>query len=102
MKRKTLIKNCVLVALFSAVISVSALVSIPIFSLVITMQTFSIFLALFLLGGKLGTFSVLLYVALGAIGLPVFSGFSGGVSRFFDPLGGFLFGFVFLALHIGF
>ncbi len=98
MKRKALIQNCVLIALFAAIISVSAFISIPIFMLSITMQTFSIFLSLFLLGGKLGTASVFLYVVLGAIGIPVFSGFSGGVGRLLDPLGGFIVGFVLLSL----
>ncbi len=86
-------------ALASALIAVSALITIPLPSAVaITLQTFGVYFALFFLGGRLGTVAVALYIAIGALGLPVFSGFSGGVGRLFDASGGFIFGFLIAAL----
>lgn len=84
----------VLIALFSAIISVSAFISIPFFALPITMQSLGIALSLFLLGGKRGALSVLLYIFIGAVGLPVFSGFTGGFGALFGANGGFIFGFI--------
>ncbi len=91
------IKNIVLISLFSAVIAVCSLITIP-FTIPFTMQLFGVFSALHLLGGKRGTISVLLYIFIGSVGLPVFSGFSGGLSRLFDATGGFITGFVFSGL----
>ena len=59
-----------------------------------TMQTFGIFLTLLLLGGKLGSISVAIYLMLGAVGLPVFSGFRGGLGMLLGPTGGYLAGFL--------
>lgn len=62
-----------------------------------TMQTFAVFSALLLLGGRLGGISVTVYVLLGAAGLPVFSGFTGGVGRLLGPTGGYIAGFLLMA-----
>jgi biotin transport system substrate-specific component len=62
------------------------------------MQTFGVFLAVGLLGGRNGTLAVLVYILLGAAGLPVFSGFSGGIGHLFGATGGYIIGFVFSAL----
>jgi biotin transport system substrate-specific component len=86
-------------ALMSALIAVSAMITIPLPSPVaITLQTFGVYFALFFLGGKAGTLSVLVYISLGAFGLPVFSGFSGGIGRLLDAGGGFIFGFLISSL----
>jgi biotin transport system substrate-specific component len=86
-------------ALASALIAVSALITVPLPSAVaITLQTFGVYFALFFLGGRLGTCAVALYIAIGSVGLPVFSGFSGGVGRLFDAGGGFILGFLIAAL----
>ena len=61
---------------------------------VITLQTFGIFLTLGLLGGKRGTITVLVYLLLGAIGVPVFSGFRGGLGALLGTTGGYIFGFM--------
>ena len=63
-----------------------------------TMQTFCIFLTLYILGGANGTKAILLYLLLGAIGLPVFSGFKAGLSILAGPTGGYLIGFIFIGL----
>ncbi len=81
-------------ALFAAVTAVCAWISIPLGNLVFTMQSFAVFLTLFTLGGMKGTVAVLVYLCLGAVGLPVFSGFRGGIGAFLDMTGGYLWGFL--------
>lgn len=60
----------------------------------LTLQTYAIALCGFVLSGKLGTVSVCIYLLMGALGLPVFAGFRGGMHVFAGPTGGFLFGFL--------
>jgi len=62
------------------------------------MQTFGVFLAVGLLGGRRGTAAVSVYLLLGAIGLPVFSGFTGGIGHMLGATGGYIIGFLFSAL----
>lgn len=62
------------------------------------MQTFAVFVTVGVLGGKRGTYSVLLYLLLGAAGLPVFAGFTGGVGHLFGATGGYIIGFLFSAI----
>ena len=97
-KRDTAARVTALSALFCAIIVICSLICIPVFAIPITFQLFGIYAALYILGGKLGTVCVVVYVALGAIGLPVFSGFSGGIGRLFDATGGFIIGFILLSL----
>lgn len=85
-------------ALFAALTAVCAWISIPVPPVRFSLQTLSMILCLRLLGGKWGTVSVVLYLLLGAAGLPVFSGFRGGIGAFLDPTGGFLWGFLLGAL----
>lgn len=84
----------VLSSLFAALTAVCAWIAIPIPPMAFTMQTFAVFLTLGVLGGKYGTVSILLYLLLGLMGLPVFSGFRGGASALMDATGGFLWGFL--------
>ncbi len=86
-------------ALFTAITVICAWITVP-SAVPFTLQTFAVLLSCGLLGGKLGTVTVLLYLSLGALGLPVFSGFCGGVSVLFGAGGGFLFGFVLSALFM--
>lgn len=88
----------VLCSLFAALIAVCAWISIPFLDIAFTLQTLGIFLALGLLGGKLGSRAVLLYLLLGAVGLPVFSGFQGGIGILAGVTGGYLWGFAFAGL----
>lgn len=90
-------KNMTQIAAFSALIALCSQIIIPT-TIPFTLQLFGIFLALELLGGKKGTLSILLYLLLGAVGLPVFHGFRGGIAVFFDITGGFLVGFLFIGL----
>ena len=91
-------RNMVLCALFAALMAICAWISIPTGSVFFTLQTFALILTLSVLGGKLGSVTVLIYLSLGAVGLPVFSGFQGGISALFGPSGGFLFGFMLTSL----
>ena len=68
----------ILCALFAALMAVCSWITIP-YVVPFTMQTFAVFVALDLLGWRGTLITVLVYMALGAVGLPVFSGFSGGV-----------------------
>ena len=81
-------------AIFSALICVCAWLALPLGDVTITMQTFGIFLSLYLLGGKYGCVSILVYLLLGAVGLPVFSGFRGGIGVLFGTTGGYIWGFL--------
>ena len=98
MKNGSFVRGAVQISLFSALIACAAFFSFPIFSVPITLQSLAVFLALFILGTKRGTLAVILYVLLGIVGLPVFSGFSGGIGRILDIGGGFIFGFCVLAI----
>ncbi len=84
-------------ALCAALIAASAMIAIP-FPVPFTLQLFGVYFALFYLGGVRGTVAVAVYVFLGAVGLPIFSGFSGGFGRLFDATGGFIWGFLLLSL----
>ena len=88
------------VAIAASFITVCAWISIP-FPISITMQTFAICAVCGILGLKRGFLSVLVYFCLGLVGLPVFSGFRGGISALADPSGGYLLGFLLLALTVG-
>lgn len=81
-------------ALFAAMMALCAWIGIPLGHTVFTMQTFGVLLALGVLGGKRGTISILCYLLLGAAGLPVFSGFRGGIGAILGPTGGYLWGFL--------
>ena len=84
----------------AAVIAVCAWISIPA-AIPFTMQTFGVCAVSGLLGRRRGTFAVLVYIMLGAFGLPVFSGFRGGVGILLGVTGGYISGFVPCALIVG-
>ena len=88
--------------MFAAVIAVLAQVALPMPSGVpVTLQTFAIALTGVVLGAKLGMAAAGVYILLGAVGVPVFSGFAGGLGILFGKSGGFIWGFLFLALLCG-
>lgn len=88
------VRNMALCALFAALLAVCAWISIPAGDIAITMQTFGIFLTLDVLGGKRGTIAIATYLLLGVVGLPVFSGFQGGVGTLLGVTGGYIAGFL--------
>ena len=86
----------------AAVIAVMAQISIPMpLGVPMTMQTFAITLAAVVLGSKLSAIASLVYLALGAVGVPVLANFSGGFDKFVGPTGGFLISFPLMAYIIG-
>lgn len=87
------LRDMVLCALFAAILAVSAWLTVP-GEVPFTLQTFGVFAALGLLGGKRGTIAIALYLVLGAVGLPVFSGFRGGFGVLLGTTGGYIFGFL--------
>lgn len=90
-------KDLTLTALFAALLAVCAWISIPA-AVPFTLQTLGLFTAMGLLGGKRCTLAVLLYLVMGLIGIPVFSGFRGGFGVLAGITGGYLIGFLFAAL----
>ena len=97
------IKELTQIALFPALMGATAGISFPLFNLPpITLQTFFVFLAGLTLGPKKAALSMLIYLLLGAIGIPVFSGYQGGFGIIIGSSGGFLLGFVISAFLVGF
>lgn len=85
------------IAMFAVVMAVCSWISIP--SVVpFTLQTFGVFLAVGVLGGKRGTLAVFVYILLGCVGLPVFAGFTGGFGIVLGSTGGYILGFLLQAL----
>lgn len=91
------VKDLSLCALCVALMSICAWIAIPISEISITLQTFAVFFTLGLLGGKRGTITVLAYILLGAVGVPVFSGFR-STAALVGPTGGYIAGFLGSAL----
>lgn len=87
------IRDMAYISLSAAVIAVCAWITVP-FTVPFTMQTFAVFLAVLLFGSARGMLSILLYIALGAVGLPVFSSFGGGIGVLIGPTGGYIIGFL--------
>lgn len=85
------------VGVFAVLIAICSWISIPA-TVPFTLQTFAVFAALGVLGGRRGTFAVLVYILLGAIGVPVFAGFSAGIGVLFGTTGGYIIGFLFSGL----
>ena len=94
------IKDLTLAAMLTALCAVCAWITVP-FSVPFTMQTFAVFLTCLLLGGFKATVVVAVYLLLGAVGVPVFSGFGSGFSALLGPTGGYLVGFLALCLVYG-
>lgn len=99
---KTNVREMALIALMAAVTCILGPLSVPIGVVPISLTNFAIYLAIYVLGCRRGTISYIVYLLLGLVGLPVFSGFSSGVGKLFGPTGGYLIGFIFMALICGF
>jgi biotin transport system substrate-specific component len=83
----------VYIAVFAVLIAVCSWISIPT-EIPFTLQTMGVVLAGGILGGKRATIAVLVYILLGAVGVPVFSGFTGGLSILAGTTGGYIIGFL--------
>ncbi|MFW6238550.1 MAG: biotin transporter BioY [Halanaerobiales bacterium] len=101
MKSIFTVRGMVYTSIFAALTAVSAYLVIPLGPVPITGQTLMVMLAGFILGARKGALSQIVYILLGVIGLPVFSGGSSGIGVLFGPTGGFIWGFVIGAFVIG-
>lgn len=93
-------KKTVQIALMAALMVICSYITIPT-AVPFTMQTFAVFAAVGLLGWRSGLYVILVFIGMGAIGLPVFSGFSGGIGVVLGPTGGYMLGFIGAALVMG-
>lgn len=96
-KRNSGVLDLVYVAIGAAIIAICSWISIPT-AVPFTLQTFAVFFILMLLGGERGTVSILVYVLLGAVGVPVFSGFQGGLGVLLGKTGGYIMGFILMGV----
>lgn len=94
-KAKTL--DLVYMAVCAALMAICSWIAIPT-TVPFTLQTFAVFLTVILLGGRRGTIAVLVYILLGAVGIPVFAQFTGGIGILLGSTGGYIVGFLFTAL----
>ena len=97
-KNRAFIYDLVLISVSAALITICSWISIPLGPVPFTLQTLGILAVMLTVGGRRGTIAILVYLALGAVGVPVFAGFKGGIMSFVGPTGGFLIGFVIAAL----
>ncbi len=92
--KKRNVRKMVLCGVFASLMAICAWISIPVLEIAFTLQTLAVLLALGILGGKWGTVSILIYLLLGAVGMPVFSGFRGGPGVLLGVTGGYILGFL--------
>lgn len=85
------------IGIFTVLITICSWISIPT-AIPFSLQTFAVFLSVAVLGGKRGTLAVIVYVLLGAVGVPVFAEFTGGIGIILRSTGGYIIGFIFSAL----
>lgn len=96
-KNRNKILSIVYIGISAALIAICSWIQIPL-TVPITLQTMGVCLVSGLLGFKRGTLATLVYILLGAIGVPVFAGFSGGIGVLFGTTGGYILGFLFSGL----
>jgi Uncharacterized conserved protein len=97
-------KEITLIGLMAAVTCIAGPLSLPLpFSPVpISLTNLAVYFSVYILGMKRGTVSYLVYLLIGLVGVPVFSAFTGGPAKLFGPTGGYLIGFLFMALISGY
>ena len=93
----TKVLDLVYISIGAALIAICSWISIPT-AVPFTLQTFAVFFVLLSLGGERGTLATLVYVLLGAVGVPVFAGFSGGIGVLLGSTGGYIIGFLFTGI----
>ncbi|HAG57280.1 MAG TPA: biotin transporter BioY [Ruminococcaceae bacterium] len=101
MTKKFTVKDMVLCALLAAMTGILSQIGIPIGEIPINLALFSVYLAGGLLGSYKGAVSMVVYVMMGAVGMPVFSNYRGGLSVLAGPTGGYILGYIFAALAVG-
>ena len=101
MERKNKVYPLAMVAVMAAVMAVVSPFALPIGPVPISLATFVVYLTAYVLGWKRATVATLVYILLGAVGMPVFSGFAGGLGKLLGPTGGYIVGYLPLALISG-
>ena len=95
-------KTMVIIGMFAAALAVISQIAIPSpFGVPLTLQTFAVALIGIILGPRLGSICIGVYIFIGAVGMPVFANMKGGIGALLDKTGGFLWGFIFLAMLCG-
>lgn len=94
-------RRLVFCALFTALIVILSQLQIPVGPVPVSLATLGVMLCGLLLGWRFGALAVGAYILLGAVGVPVFAGFQGGVGRLVGPTGGYIVGYLFYALLAG-
>ena len=97
-KRLRILLNC---SIFAAITAILAQIEIPLPLIPISGQTLAVGIAATVLGSRQGALAMLCYAAIGAVGIPVFAGFSGGPQVLVGPSGGYIFGFIAAAYITG-
>ena len=97
MKRPFRLVDLCYMGICAALIAICSWISIPA-AVPFTLQTFAIFCVLGMLGGKRGTVAIVVYILLGAVGIPVFTGFNAGLGALLGTTGGYILGFIFIGL----
>lgn len=87
-------RSLVTVGMFAAIICVFAPFTVPVGPIPISLATFAIYLAAAVLGGKKGTAAVAVYILIGSVGIPVFSGFGAGIGKILGVTGGYIVGYI--------
>lgn len=97
-------KSMILISLMTSITCIIApfSISIPISPVPISFTNLILYISIFILGWKFATASLCIYLLLGVVGLPVFSGFTGGPAKLVGPTGGYLIGFLFLTIISGY
>ena len=90
-------RNAAYIAMTAVILCVCSWLTVP-FTVPFTMQTFGVYCAFLILGGRRGLLAIGLYILLGLVGLPVFSGFRGGPGHLLGLTGGYIIGFLFTGL----
>lgn len=90
--QKLSVRQIAAIGIMAAATAILAPFSIPIGPVPISLTNLAIYFALYILGAKDGTLSYLVYLLIGLIGVPVFSGFTSGPEKLFGPTGGYLIG----------
>ncbi|MBS4174399.1 biotin transporter BioY [Bacillus sp. FJAT-49736] len=99
--QQTKLRAIIICAIFAALTGILAQVEIPLPLVPISGQTLAVGLTATIIGSRLGAISMICYTILGAVGLPVFAGFSGGAHILVGPTGGYIFGFIVAAFFTG-
>lgn len=100
-KNNTNVHELTCIAVMAAVTCILGPLSVPIGIIPISLTNLAVYFAVYVLGCQRGTISYIVYLLIGLVGVPVFSGFTGGVAKLFGPTGGYLIGFIFMALVCG-